>query len=92
MYAGNKDVTQELYQPLETVDNETKERRKKLSKTSKKILTICKGNSSITIVELSEIIGISTRSVERNIQKLRNSGLLVRIGGRKKGSWEVIDE
>jgi len=91
MYESVKDVTKNNYKTLEIVGNKTKNSRKSLGKNSVKILIICKENNSITIVELAKIIGISTRSVERNIQKLQASGLLLRIGGRKKGSWDVID-
>lgn len=66
-------------------------RRKNVGKTSEKILGSFRENSSITIEELAALIGITERSVERNIQSLREKGLLRRIGGRKEGHWEVLD-
>jgi predicted HTH transcriptional regulator len=35
------------------------------------------------------LIGKSERSIERNIKKLQQDGLLKRTGGRKGGHWEV---
>ncbi|MDR0764480.1 MAG: winged helix-turn-helix transcriptional regulator [Synergistaceae bacterium] len=58
-------------------------------KTSGKILDACRGKNSITIPELASLVGITERSVERNIQKLQRDGLLKRVGGRKEGYWEV---
>jgi ATP-dependent DNA helicase RecG len=37
------------------------------------------------------LIGITERSVQRNIQKLQAEGLLRRVGGRKGGRWEVVE-
>jgi len=66
-------------------------RRENVGKTSGKILDACRENGLITIPELAALIGITERSVERNIQKLRANGLLRRVGGRKEGRWEVVE-
>jgi ATP-dependent DNA helicase RecG len=66
-------------------------RRESVGKASGKILDACREKSSITIPELAALIGITERSVERNIQSLRTRGLLRRVGGRKEGHWEVIE-
>ena len=60
-----------------------------LEKTSGKILAAVQQNARITIPELSALIGISERSVERNLQKLQNDGHLRRIGPAKGGYWEI---
>ncbi|WP_084604490.1 winged helix-turn-helix transcriptional regulator [Desulfonatronum thioautotrophicum] len=46
---------------------------------------------STTISALAELIGITERSVQRNIRNLQKDGLLRRIGGRKEGHWEVLE-
>ncbi len=69
----------------------SEKRRKSVGKTSEKILEVCRENSSVTIFELAEILGVTERSVERNISKLQAAGLLRRVGGRKEGYWEVIE-
>ena len=55
------------------------------------ILDVCRDTPSITIAEIAKQIGITERSVQRNIQKLQSAGLLRRIGGRKEGYWQVIE-
>jgi ATP-dependent DNA helicase RecG len=47
---------------------------------------------SITIPELSQLIGVSERSVERNIKNLQDSKKLKRVGPDKGGHWEVIND
>jgi len=60
-------------------------------KTSEKILHAIRENSHITIAELTEEVGVTSRSVERNIKKLQNDGVLRRVGSARGGYWEVID-
>ena len=60
-------------------------------KTSEKILTAILSDRQVTIAELSEITGVSTRSVERNIKKLQENGRLKRIGADRGGHWEVVN-
>ncbi len=59
-------------------------------KTSDKILGELSLNSSMTIPELAEKIGVTARSIERNLKKLQDEGRLRRIGPAKGGHWEVI--
>ncbi|MCK5242186.1 HTH domain-containing protein [bacterium] len=42
-----------------------------------------------TISEISEILKITERAVEKQIKALRQSGRLKRVGARKGGHWEV---
>ena len=59
-------------------------------KTSVKILELINSKNQITIPELAEIIGVTERSIERNIWKLQQNGKLVRIGPAKGGHWKII--
>ena len=74
----------------ESAHADTKE--KTSEKTSEKILTEIRNNRNVTIAELSELVGVTTRSVERNLKKLQESGLLERIGPAKGGHWVVKEE
>lgn len=74
-----------------SIEEAVKKCRVKLRKTSVKILAAVREKPSITIPELSELISVTERSIERNIQKLQKEGFLRRRGGRKFGCWEVID-
>lgn len=48
-------------------------------------------NSNISIKELSEKLGISTTAVDKNIQKLKDFGIIKRIGPAKGGYWKIIE-
>jgi ATP-dependent DNA helicase RecG len=71
-------------------DTTSGKRRESVGKASGMILNVCREKPSVTIPELAVLIGITERSVQRNIQKLQKDGLLRRVGGRKEGHWEVI--
>jgi len=60
-------------------------------KTSVKILELVQENSSITIPDLANKIGVTERSIERNIAKLKETKKLKRIGPDKGGYWKVLD-
>ena len=54
-----------------------------------KILGLIEQNKQKTIPELAEIREISERAVQKNIKKLKEKGVLERIGGRKEGYWQI---
>ena len=62
------------------------------SETSEKILSLIKNDHKITIAELSDTIGVSTRSIERNIEKLKLEGKLARIRAEKGGHWKIFNK
>nr|NQU93021.1 winged helix-turn-helix transcriptional regulator [Bacteroidota bacterium] len=47
-------------------------------------------NQSISARELAVQVGISHRKTQDNIQKLKEIGILRRIGPAKGGHWEVL--
>lgn len=57
--------------------------------SSEKILALMKKQPSITIKILSQKIGITTRAIQKHIQKLQQDDKLTRIGSTKSGVWEV---
>lgn len=59
-------------------------------KTSGKILSLMAANKFITIPELVASIGITERSIERNIRKLQENKLLLREGPAKGGFWKIL--
>jgi predicted HTH transcriptional regulator len=58
-------------------------------KTSGKILAALSEDRNLTIPDLASLIGVTERSIERNIRKLQEQGRLRRIGPAKGGHWEV---
>lgn len=54
-----------------------------------KIIELITDEPSITIPAMAEKIGVTTRTVEREIKKLREAGKITRTGGKRYGRWEV---
>lgn len=64
----------------------------KNEKSSEKIIQLIKSNIQITIKELAERLGLSTRAVEKNIAKLKTERRIERLGGDKGGHWKIIEQ
>ena len=65
---------------------------KSSGKTEEQILISLSERPKMTIPELAEALGMTTRGVEKQISKLRQDGLLRRVGPAKGGHWEVIEK
>ena len=61
----------------------------KLGVNEAKIIGLVKEDRFVTIIQIADILGISTTAVEKNITKLREKGILKREGSDKTGSWVV---
>ena len=59
-------------------------------KTEEALLGLLRENSRSTIAAMAESLGLSTRGIEKQLQRLQQSGRLRRIGPDKGGRWEVI--
>ena len=62
-----------------------------MEKSVEKILKLIKGNPQITVKELTTLIGLSRRGVEKNIKKLQSQNILRRVGPDKGGHWEIVE-
>ena len=62
---------------------------KTITPNQQKILDNIAENQHVTMTELSAAVGISTRKIEANVQKLKTMGLIERVGARKNGYWVV---
>ena len=63
----------------------------KLTRNQQTIIQEITDNPDISARELAEIVGITSRKIEENIKKLKNMGLLKRIGPVKGGYWEITE-
>jgi ATP-dependent DNA helicase RecG len=61
-----------------------------LVESQRKIIDLIKGNPNISKKELSDKIGISSTSTDKNINQLKKKGLLRRCGPDKGGHWELL--
>lgn len=61
----------------------------KLGKTENKILELLKDNPEMTQEELAKIIKVAPMTIKRNTTKLKEKGILERVGSTKKGYWKI---
>jgi len=61
-----------------------------VGKVSEKILALLTDTPNLNIARLAEELSVSSRTVERNLKKLQEQGMLERVGGKKTGSWKVL--
>ena len=63
-----------------------------LTGRQKEILELIKQNNSITRGRLSNKLKINSSAIQKHIEKLKEKGLLKRIGPDKGGSWKVLND
>ena len=59
-------------------------------KSNQKILDAICRNPSVSIRELRELVGLSESGVKKVIKRLRDKGVIRRVGGAKGGHWECL--
>lgn len=62
-----------------------------LVESQRAILRLVVGNPSISKKAMASMIGISSTAVDKNIETLKEKGLLMRIGPAKGGHWEITN-
>ena len=72
-------------------DNSEEMENKSSLKSSQKILELISVSPSITISEIADRLGMTTRGVDKNIKRLKEQGVIRRVGPDKGGHWEVIE-
>ena len=56
---------------------------------AEKIIELISDNSEIKMSEMAEKLEVTTRTIEREMKKMRESGRVIRVGGKRYGHWEV---
>ena len=61
-------------------------------KTTEKILSLIAENPSVTTEDLAKLCGLTPDGVYYHTKRLREKGVLIRKGGRKEGSWIIVEK
>ena len=67
--------------------------KEKLTENQKKIIEEMRKNPRITLWELSIIINMNESNIQKNVRKLREKGIIRRIGPHYRSvdrRWEVL--
>nr|WP_300793936.1 RNA-binding domain-containing protein [uncultured Bacteroides sp.] len=87
------DVNKKEYPERATTQKTIQKTIQNLTEQQKNILSYLKENPNATRKELYENIPDATMGgIIHNLSRLQELGLLKRIGGRKQGYWEIIEE
>ncbi|MFO7864970.1 MAG: ATP-binding protein [Salinivirgaceae bacterium] len=87
---NNKNVTDKVVD--NSPDRVTNRVTDRVTDNQKKIVALIEDNNKISTSQIAENIGISKRKVLDNINKLKNRGLIQRIGSPKGGHWKIINQ
>lgn len=77
-------------QKTNSLKSSEKSSEKGSEKSSEKIITFIKENPSVTIQEMANMLNLTTRSVEKQLDKLKKTAQLKRTGPAKGGYWEIL--
>jgi len=72
-------------------DNVTNNVTDNVTDRQNRVLLLIKQNIKISTREIAELLGISKRTVLRELDDMKNKKLLTRIGKEKGGHWEIND-
>jgi ATP-dependent DNA helicase RecG len=78
-----------LFRPIE-FDLWLKSWEDKLNPSQIKLLELIHSGSKLTILEMASKLNFSKAGIEKNIVKLKELGVLQRIGSDKEGSYTII--
>ena len=70
--------------------NVTKDVTKELTDRQRVIIKMIREDAYVTTYEMSQKTGVVTRTVKRDLEYLQSAGIIIRIGGRKDGHWEIL--
>jgi ATP-dependent DNA helicase RecG len=58
----------------------------------KSIIELIKDNREISASQIAKTLNISTRTAQRDIERLKHKNAIQRIGSEKSGYWQIIDQ
>ena len=60
-----------------------------VNRNQERLLSLVRGNPTITIAQMADELNISKRQAERLVADLKERGKLARIGAKRNGRWDV---
>ena len=66
-----------------------KDVHKEISERQSLIISMIQDNPDIGRIEMSTKLGVNEKTIRRDLDDLKEKGIVVRVGGRKEGHWEI---
>ena len=73
-----------------SLPNQPKSSVKSSVKTADKIKGLMKTEPEISLSQIAETLGLTTRAIEKSVRKMQLNGEIERKDGKKGGSWLVL--
>ena len=89
-FRKEKNKISERNKNQEFTEKFTEKFTERFSENEQKILNELIKNPYITQIQLSELLGISKRSIIKNMKNLKDKNKIKRIGSDRKGHWEIL--
>lgn len=89
-YLVNEKSSEKIFGVNADKFGDTSETPKKVSKTAQKIIDLVISCPSITADNIANKVGVTKRTIEKNIKSLRDMGILTHEGSDKTGYWRII--
>ena len=67
-----------------------KDVHKEISERQSMIISMIQDNPDIGRIEMSTKLGVNEKTIRRDLDDLKEKGIVVRVGGRKEGHWEIL--
>jgi len=61
-----------------------------IERRQKVILDFIKMNNKISAKEISELLKTNSRTIQRDLQKFKERGIIERVGGDRGGYWKIV--
>ena len=93
LYNLNYGVIEDVDADANVTKNVTLDVTKNVTKDNdrrKQILELISTNGEITSTQLSQTMNVTKRTILRDLEELRNLGIIVRAGGKRFGRWEIV--
>jgi len=87
---GHWEITEQAIEPAGLVDRLVERWVDELVESQLEIIRLMAQNPKITKKEMAEKVGVSTTTIDKNIDTLKDKKLVRRIGSDRSGHWEII--
>jgi len=81
---------QSILEAIDKVGNRVGNKVGNLTDNQKRIVEQIQSNNKISASKLAGVVGISKRKIEENLSKLKEQGILERVGGTR-GYWNLLE-
>jgi ATP-dependent DNA helicase RecG len=86
---GEKNDTEKISSDTENDTDDTSSDTEKLTSRETKVLLLIKKDNSVSRRIIAQNLGISTATVARDIESLKNKSIIERVGGDRSGYWKI---